>query len=218
MLLAKNDRLVMIGDSITDCERRRPIGEGRLGSLGQGYVSMVDALLQTMYPELAIRVTNMGISGDNVRNLAERWQTDVMDLEPNWLSIKIGINDVWSQYVAPYYTERHVYIEEYERTLRDLIAQAQTLPSLKGIILVSPYYIESNPQDATRQAMDQYGQVVKKIAEELNLVFVDTQAAFAGVLEHMYPGALAWDRVHPSAPGHMVIARAFLQEIGFEWK
>lgn len=216
MLLAKNDKLVMIGDSITDCDRIRPHGEGRINGHGNGYVSMVDSMLQAVYPELAIRVINMGVSGNTVRDLAARWQTDVIDLEPTWLSILIGINDVWRQFDCPYQTETHVYIEEYERTLRELVQQ--TLPKVKGLILMSPFYIEPSEQDAMRKMMDQYGQVVKQIADEFNIVYVDTQAAFAEVLKHLYPGALAWDRVHPNGTGHMVIARAFLDAIGFKWQ
>lgn len=216
MLLAKNDKLVLIGDSITDCERQRPFGEGRNGAHGKGYVSIVDSMLQAVYPELAVRVINMGSSGNTVRDLAARWQTDVIDLEPTWASIMIGINDVWRQFDSPYQTEKHVYIEEYERTLRELIEQ--TLPKVKGLILMSPFYIEPSEQDAMRMKMDQYGQVVKRIADEYNIVYIDTQAAFAEVLKHLYPGAMAWDRVHPNPTGHMVIAKAFLDAIGFEWK
>ncbi|KDE47536.1 hypothetical protein DI43_08970 [Geobacillus sp. CAMR12739] len=65
--------------------------------------------------------------------------------------------------------------------------------------------------------MDQYGRVVKQIAEETNSLFVDTQAAFNEVLKTLYPAALAWDRVHPSVAGHMILARAFLKAIGFDW-
>lgn len=47
---------------------------------------------------------------------------------------------------------------------------------------------------------------------------VDTQAAFDRVLKQYYPGTLAWDRVHPSSIGHMVLAKAFLDVLGFQWK
>jgi lysophospholipase L1-like esterase len=148
--------------------------------------------------------------------LKARWQTDVLDLKPDWLSIMIGINDVWRQYDQPLIPESHVDIEEYEKTLRELVLQ--TKPLLKGLVLMTPFYIEPNKNDAMRATMDRYGQVVKRIAEELDAVFVDTQAAFDRMLEHIYPATLAWDRVHPGMPGHVTLARAFLDAIGFEWK
>jgi len=49
MKIEQNSRLVFIGDSITDCGRAIPIGEG--SGLGNGYVSLVNAFLQAYYPE-----------------------------------------------------------------------------------------------------------------------------------------------------------------------
>lgn len=215
MLLAPKSKLVMIGDSITDCERARPRGEGLFGAIGKGYVSLVDALLTSAYPELGIRVVNMGTSGNTVRDLKERWQTDVLDLKPDWLSIMIGINDVWRQYDLPAQTEQHVYIAEYEETLELLIKQ--TRPQLQGLVLMTPFYIEPNAADPMRSAMDQYGEVVKKLASKYDAKFVDTQAAFNRVLAHIYPATLAWDRVHPNMSGHAVLARAFLQAVGYDY-
>ncbi|SFE03898.1 Lysophospholipase L1 [Paenibacillus catalpae] len=215
MLLGQEAKLVMIGDSITDCERARPRGEGLFGAIGKGYVSLVDALLTATYPELGIRVVNMGSSGNNVRDLEERWQTDVLDLKPDWLSIMIGTNDVWRQYDMPAQTEQHVYIEEYEEKLESLVKR--TRPQLQGLVLMTPFYIEPNEADPMRSTMDQYGEVVKRIASKYDARFVDTQAAFNRVLAHIYPATLAWDRVHPNMSGHAVLARAFLQVIEYDY-
>ncbi len=109
MKINKNDKLLFIGDSITDCGRARPVGEG-VGdeSYGSGYVNLVRGLLAVDYPEYNIRVVNMGISGNNICDLAKRWQTDVFDQNPNWLSIMIGINDVWRQFDRPF-QEKNMY-------------------------------------------------------------------------------------------------------------
>lgn len=215
MKLEKGQKLLFIGDSITDCDRAKPKGEGLFGALGNGYVSYVDGLLQSVYPELGIRVVNKGISGNTVRDLKKRWEEDVLQQEPDWLSIMIGINDVWRQYDTPFIKDHHVYINEYKETLERLIQISK--PVVKGLILMTPYYLESNEQDKMRQTMDQYGEVVKEIAKEYDCILVDTQAAFNEVLKELYSAALAWDRVHPNAAGHMVITRALLGSIGFDW-
>ncbi|MHA6483484.1 SGNH/GDSL hydrolase family protein [Paenibacillus sp. strain BS8-2] len=215
MLLGPKSKLIMIGDSITDCERARPIGEGLFGATGKGYVSMVEALLTSTYPEYGIRVVNMGISGNTVRNLKERWETDVLELKPDWLSIMIGTNDVWRQFDLPGHSEKHVNIEEYEATLEELVQR--TKPALQGLVLMTPFYIEPNASDAMRRKMDQYGEIVKKVADKYDAKFVDTQAAFNKVLDHLYPATLAWDRVHPNQSGHALLARSFLQAIGYEY-
>lgn len=216
MRIENGNKLVMIGDSVTDCERSKPVGEGLFQALGKGYVSLVDALLQSTQPERCIRVVNMGLSGNNVRDLKARWQSDVLDLNPDWLSIMIRINDVWRQFDSPYQPEWAVPLETYEQTLSELVEQTQ--PRLKGLVLMTPYFIEPNQQDAMRARMDQYSQVVRMLARKHGALLVDTQAAFDQVLEHVHPMTLAWDRVHPNQIGHMVIARAFLKAVGYHWE
>lgn len=215
MLLQPGQKLVMIGDSITDCGRARPVGEGLGEATGKGYVALVDALLGSTYPGHRIRVANVGISGHTVRDLKARWQTDVLDLKPDWLSIMIGINDVWRQFDLPRQPDRGVPLEEYEATLDELCAK--TKPVLKGLVLLTPFYIESNAADAMRARMDAYGTAVKKLAAKHGALCVDVQAAFNAVLKHEHSSALAWDRVHPGLTGHAVIARAFLQAVEYRW-
>jgi len=213
MKIAANSKLVFIGDSITDCERARPVGEGLFGAIGKGYVALVEATLGAASPEKNIRVVNMGCSGNTVRDLKSRWATNVIALKPDWLAIMIGINDVWRQFDLPRMTEIHVGPEEYAATLDELVGQ--TVPLVKGLVLMTPYYLEPNRQDGMRARMDEYGRLVKKIADKHGTVFVDTQAAFDKVLKYIYPATLGWDRVHPNAVGHMVLARSFLAGVGF---
>lgn len=215
MLIEKNSKLVMIGDSITDCDRARPVGEGLFGAIGNGYAGLVSGLLGSVYPERNIRVVNMGTSGNTVRDLSERWQTDVVGLKPDWLSIMIGTNDVWRQFDLPMQKELHVPVDEYGETLERLVRD--TLPSLKGMVLMTPFYMENNRGDAMRAMMDKYGAVVKEFALKYNTCFVDTQAAFDAILQHCHSAAIAWDRVHPNVVGHMLLARAFLNAVGFAW-
>ncbi|MFC5531342.1 SGNH/GDSL hydrolase family protein [Cohnella yongneupensis] len=216
MLLQKGQKLLFIGDSITDCDRAKPVGEGLFGALGKGYVSLVDSLLQAIYPELGIRVVNTGLSGNTVVDLEARWQEDVIDRKPDWLVVMIGTNDVWRQYDTPFITDGHVYKDQYEATLRKLVAE--TKPHLQGgLVLMTPFFIESNEQDAMRRTMDEYGAIVRSVAADYGTQFIDTQAAFNEVLKELYSATLAWDRVHPTQAGHAVLARAFLNKIGFEW-
>jgi lysophospholipase L1-like esterase len=216
MKIQKGSRLLMIGDSITDASRARPVGERSFSGLGTSYVSLVDSLLGAFHPQLDIRVMNTATSGNTVRDLAARWQTDVMDLKPDWLSVMIGINDVWRQFDCPLQKEIQVPPDEYTATLKELVAR--TRPSLKGLVLMSPFYMELNRTDAMRAMTDRYTAIVRDVAKSADAVFVDSQAAMDRVLAHYYPATIGWDRVHPNQLGHMVLARAFLEAVGFEWK
>ncbi len=215
MKLQKEDKLLLIGDSLTDVGRAQPIGEGLGEALGRGYPNFVDAMLRGLYPQLNLRIVNMGTSGNTARDLKNRWQRDVLDMRPQWVSIMIGANDVWRQFDLPQMPEIHVMPEEYELTLDDLVAR--TLDIAKGVVLMTPYYIEPNPRDAMRARMDEYGAIVKKIASKHRQPLVDTQAALAPALAAYYPATLSWDRVHPSQPGHMILAKALLDALDFSW-
>jgi lysophospholipase L1-like esterase len=206
--------LLMIGDSITDCGRLRPVAEAA-EDLGNGYVSLVHAFLNATIPQQHVRILNMGISGNTVRDLAARWPSDVLDLQPDWLSIFIGINDVWRQFDAYLQPERHVSLDEYASTLEHLVRT--TRPQLEGLVLMTPYFIEPDRAEPMRALMDRYGEVVRRLAASYQAVLVDTQAAFDKVLAQVHPMALAHDRVHPNLVGHMVLARAFLQALGYAW-
>jgi lysophospholipase L1-like esterase len=206
--------LLFIGDSITDCGRARPIGEANpwnWSEIGDGYVRNVAAYLGAAYPERKIRVRNVGSGGNTVLDLALRWDEDVLALTPRWLSVMIGINDVWRQFDSPLAPERAVNLDHYRTTLDGLLRR--TRPQLDGLILLTPFVVENNPADPFRARMHEYGDAVRSLATIYDALFVDTQAAFDEVLAHSHGTAIAWDRIHPGPVGHMVIARAFLKAI-----
>ena len=215
MIIPANSKVVFIGDSITDCGRSQPVGEGLFGALGTGYVSLVDALIQTTYPEQRLRVINVGTGGHTVRHLDERWERDVFGQKPDWLSVCIGINDVWRQFDSPLQVESHVDLGTYEETYDRLLAA--TRPQLKGLVLMTPFMVEPNADDPMRRRMDEYGDVVRRLAKTYDATLVDLQAAFNQATTHRHPMYYAWDRIHPNLPGAMVITRAFLNGIGYEW-
>lgn len=214
MKIQQSQTLVMIGDSITDTGRTRPYGEG--GGLGTGYVSLVDAFIGAVYADRLIRVLNTGSSGNTVRDLKGRWQTDVIDLKPDWVSVMIGTNDVWRQFDALKRPEVAVHAAEFEHTYSELITS--TLPKLKGgMVLMTPFYVEPYKANPMRARMDEYGEIVRRIAKQNNCLFVDTQAAIEKALGDFQPGYFAGDRVHPNIYGCAVLARAFLKAIDFEF-
>lgn len=214
MKIEQNSRLLFIGDSITDCGRAIPVGEG--SGLGNGYVSLVNAFLQAYYPERKIRVINMGTSGNTVRDLKTRWQHDVISLAPDWLGIMIGINDVWRHFDSALQPDIQVSLQEYRSTLLALTQAVR--PSLKGLVIMAPYFLETNAEEPMRQMMDVYGQEAAEVAKEVAAIFVNTQSAFDQYLQVQHSMSLSGDRIHPNITGHMLIAQAFLCAIDFEWQ
>ncbi|WP_328425167.1 MULTISPECIES: SGNH/GDSL hydrolase family protein [unclassified Micromonospora] len=206
MILRTGQRVVFIGDSITDCGR-----QGAAAPYGEGYVSLVRALVSARHPELELEWVNRGVSGDTVRHLAARWADDAIAERPDWLSVMIGINDIWRRYGDR--PDEAVPIDEYERTLRDLLRRAVDATGCR-LILGDPFLIEADRSEPQRADTDRYAAVVAALAAEFNAVHVPTQAAFDRVLAVSPAKRWADDRVHPHLPGHAVLADAFLTALG----
>ena len=215
MLLKNGERIVFTGDSITDTGRKRPVGEGLWEGTGTGYVRLVESFISVFYPEISVRVSNTGVSGNTSRDLLNRFDNDVIALNPSYAVVCIGVNDVWRFFDEPTVTDGQVDIKEYKENLQkmaDLCAQ-------KGIklIFMTPYYMETNKEDLMRKACDEYGTVVKEVAKEKGLSCIDLQPAFDNLLKYKYPASISWDRVHPSHVGSMLIANEILNFMGFDF-
>jgi len=208
VVFERGQKIVFIGDSITDAGRRTdPLGNG------VGYFNLVRSFLIGRYPELGLDIVNRGIGGNTVRHLKERWQDDVIAENPDWLSVKIGINDVWRTFGAN--AHEAVPIDEFEATYRELLTEAVEKTGTR-LIIAEPYVIEPDTSDPFRAKMDQYGQVVRKIAADFGAINVRTQEAFDVALQSTTPADWAEDKIHPNTPGHAIIAIAFLRELGFD--
>ncbi len=208
MLFEQGEKVLFVGDSITDCGRRDVFEP-----LGNGYVALVQALVTARYPELDLTFENRGVGGNTVRHLDERWEEDVIAESPDWLSVKIGINDVWRSFDSA--GAGAVAIDEYEATYRRLLMTAVERTGCR-LIVAEPYVIESDQTNPMRVQMDAYGQVARSLAAEFGAVNIRTQEAFDLALETTTPDAWAADRIHPNLAGHAVIANAFLRAIGLE--
>jgi lysophospholipase L1-like esterase len=199
-------RVVFIGDSITDCGRRDVCAP-----YGDGYVSLVRAFTSARHPDTRLTWVNHGVSGDTVRHLAARWEPDVLDAGPDWLCVMIGINDIWRGFAGP--TDEAVPIGEYEDTLRALLRRGVDATGCR-LVLADPYLIEPDHAEPQRVETDRYGRVVAALATEFGAIHVATQRSFDRVLSVSRPADWANDRIHPYLPGHAVIADAFLEAIG----
>lgn len=205
MMFEADQRIVFIGDSITDCGRRDV-----RAPYGDGYLSLVRAFVTARHPATPLTWVNRGVSGDTVRDLAARWDRDAIGERPDWLAVMIGINDVWRAFAGR--PAEAVPLPEYETTLRTLLRRAVDATGCR-LLLADPYLIEPDRTDPQRAESDRYAAVVARLAAEFGAPHVATQAAFDEVLAVSPASLWADDRVHPGLPGHAVIADAFLRVI-----
>jgi lysophospholipase L1-like esterase len=205
MIFTTGQRVLFIGDSITDCGRTGP-----LAPYGDGYFNLLRAQLTARHPETDLTWLNRGISGNTVRDLRARWDRDVLAERPDWLSVMIGINDVWRAFGDR--PDEAVPLDEYEETLRALLTEAVETTGCR-LIVATPYFIEPSRTDPQRAKSDEYAATARRIAADHGALLVDTQATFDRLLTHRGPEAWAPDRVHPGLEGHTALALTFLDVI-----
>ena len=215
MIFENNDRIVFAGDSVTDMESTNPVGEGLFESLGRGYVRLLESLLSAYYPEVNLRITNSGISGNTSRDLLTRFDRDVVELNPDWVSICIGINDVWRQFDTPGQLDWAVSPEDYEKNIEEMILRIKD--KVKGIFILSPYIIEPNREDMMRKRMDEYVAICAKLAKKYNCIYVDFQKMYEDYCQIRHSCYIAWDRIHPNQVGSALMAREFLKHCDFDY-
>lgn len=206
MRMEDNAIVLFQGDSITDAGRSREDDN----DLGRGYASMIAAWFNALYPEKNVRFINRGISGNRVKDLVERWEKDCIQLQPTWVSILIGINDCWRRYDSNDPTS----VEEYEAGYRNILENIKR--NIKGakIILLEPFVLPV-PEDRKqwREDIDPKIHVVRALAREYNTLFVPLDGIFAQASVSAEPAFWATDGVHPTPPGHALIANHWLKAV-----
>jgi lysophospholipase L1-like esterase len=213
-MLRSNDKILFIGDSITHAHRR-PEEVHDCYSLGCGYVKLLAGRLNADRPELRLRFLNRGECGHRVDNLAQRWQRDCLELRPDVISILIGINDAHPS--SPHATDSGVYARVYAELLEDA---RRALPDVR-LVLLEPFglAVPTPPAPAVAISAAQLRNLealqphVRDLAARFDATFVPLQDPFNRACRRAAAEHWALDGIHPSAAGHELIARAWLQAV-----
>ncbi|WP_026702458.1 SGNH/GDSL hydrolase family protein [Salibacterium aidingense] len=201
----EKDRIILIGDSITEKGRFEDPDQ-----LGDGYVRLIHDYLVTQHPTLRLDIVNKGIGGNRVTDLAERWEQDALQESPDWISISIGINDVWRQLDRP--DMEQVYPDMFETVYEDIISQ--TIQHKKAhLILMEPTIIDEDPASKGNQLLQPYVATIHRLAEQYNALVIPTHQAFLTFLNANTDIPLTTDGVHMNSRGDMLMASTWLEQL-----
>ena len=206
--LKSGEKIVLIGDSITDCGRR-----DQFPPLGNGYVSIAANLTTAKYPERFIKWVNKGISGDVVQGLASRWSEDVINEKPDWVSIAIGINNVARDYTSGRSLDESV--REFEGYYRQILTRTREETTAK-LIMFEVFYIPEEDEMKRNFNIEPYNEVIHSLADKFDVLLVPVNSAFREAVSKR-PGHF-WTRgdgVHPLPVGHTLMALKFLEVLGW---
>ena len=201
-------KIVFYGDSITDAHRDRSV-DHYLSSYGFGYPSFVAGELLSKNPE-QYEIINRGISGNRIVDLYARIKADVWNLQPDVLSILVGVNDVWHEINY----DNGVELERFDRIYRMMLDDTlKVLPNVK-IILCEPFVLDGAATTEKYEDFLQvkmYAKAVKQIAEDYNLAFVPLQEILEETAKRTAPEYVLADGVHPAIGGAKLIADEWLK-------
>ncbi|WP_406054565.1 SGNH/GDSL hydrolase family protein [Streptomyces sp. NBC_01077] len=201
MQFTQDDRLLFIGDSVTDTGRDR----ADPASLGDGYVRMIAESLSS-----PATVVNKGLNGNRVYDLEARWATDVLGLAPSVVTVLIGINDTWRRYDRGLLSP----VPEFEASF-DRMLTLTTEKCAARLFVMTPFLLPAGPeQERWFEDLAPRTEAVLRTATAHGATVVRTDLALLRAAEVHGAAALAPDGVHPSALGHRVLADAWLAAAG----
>lgn len=200
------------GDSITDVDRNRQDE----GGMGAGYAMLVKAALGFENPD-EYRFYNRGISGDRIVDVYARIRSDVINLKPDYMSILIGVNDVWHGVDW----NNGVDADKFEKIYCMLIEEIkEALPNIQ-IMILEPFCLRAKAIDNTEKMPDRWNifssevqkraEMAKRVAEKYNLTFISLQDKFNEVAKTSENTYWLCDGVHPTAMGHELLKREWIK-------
>lgn len=205
-MLKKDSTLLFQGDSITDC--------GRIyddpTNLGLGYPKMIAEYLKTFYSSLNITVLNRGISGNRVVDLQGRWDKDCLDLNPDFVSIMIGVNDMWRRFDSNDPTSAKDYYDRYH----DILLQIKTKNPNCEILLIEPFLLMTREDFIDWHFdLDEKIEMVRKLSREFKTKYLALDGIFAELSTDIDPSYWSQDGVHPTDEGHSLISRKWIEKV-----
>ncbi len=208
--ISKDDVILFQGDSITDAGRKKDDSNyNNASALGSGYPMLAAADLLYQYAGKNLKIYNRGISGNKVYQLAERWEKDCLSLNPNVLSVLIGVNDFWHTLTSNYTGT----VKTYHDDLKALLDRTkQKLPDVK-LIIGEPFGVSGIKavDEKWYPAFNDYRKAAREIAENFKAAFIPYQSIFDKA-QKSAPGVY-WtgDGVHPTIAGASLMAHAWLE-------
>ena len=217
-------RVLYIGDSITDAGwglaggSALSVSQRNLTALdhimGHGYAMLCSAWYQTVYPEADYEIINRGISGNTLANLASRWQSDVLKLNPDVLSVLIGTNEI-DQWVKGDKSTAFDF-DAWEAQYRSLLTQVRAKNPLAQIALGTPFVGSRASDYETRKTMvAELAARVRTIASDMGCTLIPYDELFATLTANQPNTAYwIWDGIHPSPAGHYMMQQLWLEKAG----
>ncbi len=207
------DRVAFVGNSITD---------------GGHYHAYIWYYYMTHYPNMRITCYNVGIGGDNVKQMYDRFDYEVLSKKPTVMTLTWGMND--SGYFEWYkpdaktnYAKWSVDTAEARYALFD--KKLKQHPEFKKIFILGSPYDSTTTSNKNRFYPGKYSAFARLIdfqqatAQKNGWPYVDFNHPMTEINREWQKtdtnfSLTPYDRIHPDYAGHLVMAYLFLKAQG----
>lgn len=155
-LLEYGQKIVFLGDSITQA--------------GDGYVRAVQSIIGALIPDMKLEYTNAGVGGNKVTDMLERIGEDVIARDPDWITVSVGVNDVWHGHAG-------VPINEFRRKYDELIKLLSKQTVGKLALFTTTVIGEELDSEANGRLVE-YNEHIRAVAAKRKHLLVDMNEAF----------------------------------------
>jgi lysophospholipase L1-like esterase len=178
-----------------------------------------------------VRWLNGGISGDNAGGVLARLEADILVHRPTAAVVMLGMNDVGRDSYkegtngdAKVVARRQQSLDAYQAGMTKLGPRLQA-GGVKRLVLVTPSPFDQTALIAkenlpgVNDALGRCGVFVREFAVQSSAGLVDLHGPMTALNQQRQQADPAFtligaDRVHPGAPGHLVMAWLFLKAQG----
>ncbi len=193
-------KILFQGDSITDAGRNRE----DYHDLGSGYPLYAAKFIREENPDMDFEFINLGISGNQTKDLVDRLQSDFIDIQPDLVSIHIGVNDTWHRAGNRAWLGNDVFEANYRKVLTEIKEKTNA-----KILMIEQFLLPVPDKEYFRADLNGKIDVERKLARE----FADYYIPLDGLMAQACVGqsCYCWseDGVHPNANGSEFIGRIY---------
>lgn len=185
------------GDSVTDAGRSRE----DLTDLGPGYPAFTAQKIREDIPDADIQFVNRGVSGDRVRNLVARFDEDIAKINPDIITILIGVNDTWRKFDRDDPTSAEQFAETYETLLKMIKERTHA-----KIVIAEAFVLYNMGRNEFREDLDLKLDQTRLLAMKYADAYVPLDDLFAAACVGNDPRIFSDDGIHPNDGGRKFIA------------
>ena len=198
MALKSNEKIIFLGDSITDAGHC--FSENFLGS---GYVNLVDKELKKQSDgEKTYQVMNRGHDGFTIHGVRRMLEYDCISKEPDVVSILIGCNDAG----VVMNTGKSLTEQQFENCYEAVIRKIKDHTHAKVICMAPFIFPYPKEYENWIPVIREIERIERKIAEKYQTEFVPLQDKMIKAAEERGYEKITTDGIHLCGYGNYIVA------------